>query len=42
MFLESQDSDYLVENITHLITADLEVFLHSVLMSTQPNSLPTT
>ena len=33
------DSNYLVDNITYSISASIKVFLHSILLSTQPNDL---
>ena len=35
------DSDYLVDNVIPPISANIEIFLHSISISTQPNSLPT-
>ena len=35
------DLDYLVDNINPLILADIELFLHSISILTQPNDLPT-
>ena len=38
-----QDPGYglLVDNITHIITEDIEIFSHSIPISTNPNNAPT-
>ena len=40
-FLVSWELDSLEDNIIPLKSADIEIILHSILMSTQPNNVPT-
>ena len=34
------DLDYLIDNLSLQISADVEIFFHSISISTKPNNLP--